>query len=87
MSLTEQHPEDAEPAAPTKTPTVTLNKNSPGCQPELTSWKTRTPSNAPTGSTSTPSHFSVDRTAGAGRMNARSGRTTVGPETTRIAPI
>ena len=50
-------------------------------------WNTATPSNAPTGSTRTPSHLSSDRTSGGGRMKASIGRTTVGPDTTRIAPI
>ena len=42
---------------------------------------------APTGSTSTPSHLSTDRTFASGAMKSRIGRTTVGPETIRIAPI
>ncbi len=42
---------------------------------------------APTGSTSTPSHFSTARTLASGAMKSRIGSTTVGPETIRIAPM
>ena len=66
-----------------------LSSISPGCQcpPLAAAWKTRTPRSAPTGSTSTPSQVSSDRHAGAGRTKDSSGSTTVGPETTRMAPI
>ena len=89
VSRSSSHSTPAATAA-TASPTPMLASISPGCQrpllAELTAWKTSTPSSAPIGSTSTPSHVSSDRTRRAGRMNASSGSTTVGPDTTRIAP-
>ena len=68
-----------------------LASSSPGRQPleppVRATWNTITASSAPSGSISTPSHFKTARASWVGRMNASSGNTTVGPETTRIAPI
>ena len=65
--------------------------NSPGCQPleppVRATWNTITASSAPNGSISTPSHFKTARTSRVGRINASNGKTTVGPDTTRIAAI
>ena len=52
----------------------------------LSAVNTTTPSSAPIGSISTPSHLSTERTFSDGRTNSSSGSTTVGPDTTRIAP-
>ena len=83
----------AAASAPTAAPTRMLTSISPGRQScpldpaESAAWKTMTPSRAPIGSTSTPSHISSERTRGAGRTNPSSGSTTVGPETTSTAPM
>ena len=77
------------PTAATARPTAMLRIISPGRHesPLSAAWNTTTPSSAPTGSTSTPSHVSSARTSRCGRTKDSSGSTTVGPETTRIAPI
>ena len=63
------------PTTPTSAPTVRLIDISPTCQSALTKWKASTPSSAPIGSTSTPSHLRRERTSFVGRMNASSGST------------
>jgi hypothetical protein len=87
------HHRIAAATTPTAAPTTTLRSISPGRHrrpldpAETTAWKTRTPSRAPNGSTSTPSHMSRERTLRAGRTNDSSGSTTVGPDTTSTAPM
>ena len=72
----------------TSAPTARSSSIEPGRQPfpEPTATKTTTPRRAPIGSTSVPSHFRSARTGPIGRMKASSGSTTVGPDTTRMAP-
>ena len=80
------------PTAPAIRPMPRLRARSPTWKsrspsaPALTALKASTPSRAPIGSMSTPSHLSTDRTPSLGRTNASSGSTTVGPETTSTAP-
>ena len=52
-----------------------------------TAWNTTAPRMPPTGSISEPSQVRTRWSRSVGRMKRSSGPTTVGPETTRIAPI
>jgi hypothetical protein len=59
----------------------------PPCVLASTAWNTAAARIAPTGSISEPSQDSIRRRRSDGRTKASSGPTTVGPDTTKIAPV
>ena len=83
----------ARPAAAPATPMPRDSRNWPSgwATPPLvlasTAWNTTAPRMPPTGSISEPSQDSIRWRRSEGRTKASSGVTTVGPDTTRIAPV
>ena len=76
---------------PTRAPASTTKMNWPHTAPTVNSltkkaFKQNSPSVAPMGSIRIPSQRRIVDTGGAGRARRRRGSTTVGPDTTRMAP-
>lgn len=80
------------PIAPPTAPTAALAANcsnwlpKPLSSPATTAWKTSAPRMPPTGSIREPSQTRMRCSRSEGRTKLSSGPTTVGPDTTRIAP-
>ena len=83
----------ATPASAPAAPTPTDSRNWPTgrAAPPLvlasTAWNTAAPKMPPTGSISEPSQDKIRCSRSDGRAKASSGPTTVGPDTTKIAPV